>query len=884
MASIKSIPLDRNDSDEFLNLNSRSDIRGFVDSCINLLKVESVPEQLCTGLERSLYNCVHSFTKTYSLIRSDASREEFRAASKRHQRTLNSILTFIIQSFRTDGYSTNITLDRFTIKIKIGSITVLTEDIKPRSFLPWYKALNVFTNVEGLTVHQLTVIARILTSVYNIVNEPRLRPSEKDRMTLDLVTLLSAEPKYTTIQNFINPELMDESSIYNQGVKDLIETVMLIKHYSLTYSMTPPKWAHDIVMSLRRLYRQDRSFLYDNIHPMLSVSSTCSSMLHKGKRRTIPGLFASCIEPDYFKANYPNSNFDQIVGFKNTYDIDLHDLKKKRSFKSKRRFSVSIDQKKPKPRIIHPLNNSEQDRLIYYHRLLESVLSNIPSDCTFDQSKGSEHIKYVMNSKEDWGIYSLDLTSATDTFNIGLQYLIIKELIFNNKEYADELSSVWLDIMTSETVIHIKNEDHYFRFSNGQPQGFLSSFPAFSLEHHIVMLTVLRKFLPETRGEDFYRVLGDDSLITSSDDNFEIPKLYQYYINSANVECNITKGYLYNLHEPNHKVKIAEFAKQLIVDGIEVTPIPTKLLTQNETISDVIARLGWYSQHSNTKLSISNLKYYIELWNKWDLKHYSLIIDTLVGLMLPGVFRQCFKKNFLKVTTGFNQIDITLIQFLLTSTILYSVMDKIIGDKPINNDLKGFLHVSHEIKPFITALSDPEKVSVNNKVWILKESISSVYYTMVELCRNYTVFHELDEDTLMLACMLLQVNNSDTGSEKIRNVFKALDLLTIDANSIVSQSEIDRLGNEMLDLYKDFNITIERSWSSFSRHIPIDFLQKAITGINDLLKKRSYTLEEYIQVNGLSISPDAVHVEGSDILSGDTFSIFDNSDDYYDEI
>jgi hypothetical protein len=870
---------------EYWNLNSDSDIRKFTNTLTRICKVYLLPEEVTSKIANMLFWSLKSYTATYSAIKTDYGRAEFREASKRHQRTLNSILTFIVQSFKTEGLSTIVTFDNRIVTVQVNNMVVMREEVHPRSFHRWYRTLKLFTNIKELTTSQIVVITRILTTLFNVVNEIRLRKSEKDSETKKLISLLKGDIKFSLIDDFKSQSIKTEDPRIRSGIQDLKETVEILKFYCSNPSQNPPIWARDMVRALRLVILDSRLFVYDNTRPMLSLNSTCSSMKIGKKELTIPGVFASCIEPDYFLENYPESNFDSIVSFKQRYKIDLEDLIEEYSIKSQRRFSVSIDQKKPKPRVIHPLNNSEQDRLKYFHILIESVLTNVASDCTFDQSKGPSYIKSTMVQHPEWAIYSLDLTSATDTFNIGLQYIIIKDLILNNHPQSQQLADDWLNMMTSKTSIRIGDERIEFQFTNGQPQGFLSSFPAFALEHHLVMLTVLRKFSPGIPAEQFYRVLGDDSLIVSRDDKSEIPDLYIKYVNSANVECNISKGYLYNPSNPDRQVKIAEFAKHLILDGSELTPIPYKLITTSEDIVGNISLAAWLSDHSDNKWTIENLKYFLLLWDEWFSKYYSSIIDIMVRLTVPGIFFQSFRQKLDRLSGDFTEEDTSVIQFLLLNTLMYSVIDKIIGVKNIPEGIPGLIRVSHELHPFLKSISDKTKIDPNNKVSIVNQLMLSYYYTIKELCNRYSSLSDLDDETIELACMILQVSTSKILSRQLEEIFKAMNLLTLDPSKL-SQSDRNTLTNDMLLAYRGFSISVDRNWSNFGRKIPIDFLQRSLEGVSDLLKRREHSVSEYILENDFGIDPEGIEPTGIMMTEGE-FSLFgdlDIPDEYLEDV
>jgi len=850
-------------SGKFLNFNSSEEINNAINACQRIMATENIPEALNSEIASWLRRCIYSYIRIFLALKSNKSRAEFRDASKRHQRTLNSILSLIVQSFKTEGYETHITFDKDVVTVNVSTLTMIEEKVTPRSFYNWYNCLIVISKINNITPNQMGVICRMMTTVFNLVNNTALNQSEKDDMTKQLVEQLSAQPKYSTIDDYTQ-SIVNSNHQFKKGIDDIKETIQLIKKYCSMDIRQVPIWARSMVRSLKLVHLDKRLYVYDNIHPMMSLNSTCSSMISKGKRVTIPGVFASCIEPDYFKDNYPDSKFDNLINFNQKYKIDMSDIITEKVIHTDRRFSVSIDQKKPKPRIIHPLNNSEQDRLKYFHTLMEKVLINMQEDCTFNQYNGPQHIKYVMDNESKWAIYSLDLTSATDTFNIGLQYLIIKELIFYNNENADVLASTWLDIMTSKTRIDINRNRIEFLFSNGQPQGFLSSFPAFSLEHHIVMLTVLRKFNESINSLDFYRVLGDDSLITCEDPEFIIPDLYIYYINAANVECNKSKGYLFNPNNQTTQVKIAEFAKYLIIDGIELTPIPFKLLTDVSDISGNIALAAWYSNHSAKQWSIENLKFFIGQWDEWYLKYYSPIIDTMVYLTIPGIFLQSFENKLSRIVQGVSIDDISIIQFLLLNTIIYSVIDKLVGSKNIQPGIKGLIHVKNELLPFLESIDEQSKIDPQNKISILKLLISNKYYTFVELCNKYSSLSELDNETLELVSMLIFANSTEFVQNQVEQIFNSLDLLTIDPKQIDDQEERDLLANRMLKIFKDFSITVDRSWSNFGRYIPIDFLHKSMVELDKLLSKEFTSLDEYVQKNNFIIEPSRVKIGTDD--------------------
>jgi len=174
----------------------------------------------------------------------------------------------------------------------------MSQDIFPRSFKRWYGLLKFLCHTEELTMTQIIVISQILTTVFNLVNEIKLLYSEKNKETLELIDLLKGSVKFSKISDFTSENLIIDPSIH-EGVDDLKETVMLLKYYISNPNVEPPKWARQVVTSLRLTLLSSGLYQYDNIRPMMSLASTCSTMEYSGKTITIPGVFASCIEPDY---------------------------------------------------------------------------------------------------------------------------------------------------------------------------------------------------------------------------------------------------------------------------------------------------------------------------------------------------------------------------------------------------------------------------------------------------------------------------------------------------------------------------------------------------------------------------------------------------------
>jgi hypothetical protein len=207
---------------------------------------------------------------------------------------------------------------------------------------------------------------------------------------------------------------------------------------------------------------------------------------------------------------------------------------------------VSFPDKEGKVRVIAILDYFSQTVLYPLHSYLFRMLSRIPQDCTFNQSKFIELTK-------DWKyFYSYDLTAATDRFPINLISNLLSE------RFGQEYVASWKSIMVS-LPFHFRGKDIFYNVGN--PMGAYSSWSSFSLTHHYILFWCCKELDIEWSISK-YCLLGDDILIG----DHRLAKLYYDTITFLGIEIS--------LHKSHQSHKLFEFAKRNFLLGIEISPFP----------------------------------------------------------------------------------------------------------------------------------------------------------------------------------------------------------------------------------------------------------------------------------------------------------------------
>ena len=265
--------------------------------------------------------------------------------------------------------------------------------------------------------------------------------------------------------------------------------------------------------------------------------------------------------------------FDEYVGYKSAYNKLVPD-----GYYSPWIKTIHIPNPgKYKTRAIHLAMSAIQDRCCYIHNRLLSVNRAIPSDCTIDQENGQRFTCKISDPeyREDHGwcsVLAFDWSNATDKMWQWFQEECLK-LVFD-----PIVVEFWHVVSTCQKEFYFRDGTRkVYQQINGQPQGLLGSFDAFALAHHIIMLmTMYLSHLTGYRGSDFYRVLGDDSIISSItyDPNNEVGNNYVRICSWANMEIERSKS---TEILSSNKIALVDFAKVKVLNGKYFSPIPGRL-------------------------------------------------------------------------------------------------------------------------------------------------------------------------------------------------------------------------------------------------------------------------------------------------------------------
>jgi len=106
------------------------------------------------------------------------------------------------------------------------------------------------------------------------------------------------------------------------------------------------------------------------------------------------------------------------------------------------------------------------------HKAIFQLLSQIPQDGTFDQSKP---VHYLLRELEKRGLkhtYCYDLSAATDRLPLMLQVQLLSHFV------GEGLANAWAAILVGRGYTytdHIRGQSHTLFYACGQPMGALSS-------------------------------------------------------------------------------------------------------------------------------------------------------------------------------------------------------------------------------------------------------------------------------------------------------------------------------------------------------------------------------------------------------------------------
>lgn len=196
--------------------------------------------------------------------------------------------------------------------------------------------------------------------------------------------------------------------------------------------------------------------------------------------------------------------------------------------------------------------------------VIYDTLRTLPWDCTFEQSKGFNHIQKHLS--EEKKAFCVDLTGATDYFPLSLQIDLLSELFPNHVDYIN----LFKDLSRAPWFF----KDTTIQWTKGQPLGLYPSFGSFALCHGLLLLA-----LNDGKHENEFFVLGDDVVILN-------PGLYTKYIEALKcLDCPISA------EKSIISSDIAEFGGKIITRD-EILPQLKWKNVSDDNFIDIMKLLG----------------------------------------------------------------------------------------------------------------------------------------------------------------------------------------------------------------------------------------------------------------------------------------------------
>nr|UJQ92461.1 MAG: putative RNA-dependent RNA polymerase [Mitoviridae sp.] len=193
----------------------------------------------------------------------------------------------------------------------------------------------------------------------------------------------------------------------------------------------------------------------------------------------------------------------------------------------------------------------------------QDILNKIPQDGTTDQMKPA---KALLNNKHLTGLWSLDLSSATDRLPLDLQLTLHANLF--GLEFAQNWASLLVSRCYKLTLMN-KNTDtpvnYYLKYAVGQPMGAYSSWNSLAITHHLIVQFAAYKagYVPLGTWYKNYAIVGDDVVIG----NASVAKKYLRIMKVLGVGIGLHKSLL------SPSAIAFEFCKRTFWRGQDVSPV-----------------------------------------------------------------------------------------------------------------------------------------------------------------------------------------------------------------------------------------------------------------------------------------------------------------------
>jgi hypothetical protein len=210
------------------------------------------------------------------------------------------------------------------------------------------------------------------------------------------------------------------------------------------------------------------------------------------------------------------------------------------------------------------------------HSALLDQLKTIDQDGTFDQTRP---LSFLDGSQ---GLYSYDLTAATDRLPLSLQKLLLTGLI------GQGFSDAWAELLVGRTYgfrqLGYEKWHGNYKYAVGQPMGAYSSWAMLAVTHHFLVQASAWRAGVVPCGVWFtnYAVLGDDIVIG----NRAVAQAYLVLLKELGMPVNLHKSLV------SDKGTCLEFAKRTLYKGTDISPVPLKELGAAQGLATAMVGFG----------------------------------------------------------------------------------------------------------------------------------------------------------------------------------------------------------------------------------------------------------------------------------------------------
>jgi hypothetical protein len=221
-----------------------------------------------------------------------------------------------------------------------------------------------------------------------------------------------------------------------------------------------------------------------------------------------------------------------------------------------------LSEKGGKTRPIAMVDFWSQQLLKTFHQSIMMVMVRLmgETDSTYDQNTA---FKRAMLRSQGKRVYSFDLKSATDRFPFILQKIVFSTL------FGEKIANLWERLMLRPFYVHELKTDVMWRV--GQPLGAYSSWPIFSLTHHLFV-----RFSANDYSFKDYQLLGDDIIIWDE----KVALSYKDILDRFDVEISPAKS----LVSLDTSKVFGEFAKRIFYGTDEISPLSPTVIEQSGSL------------------------------------------------------------------------------------------------------------------------------------------------------------------------------------------------------------------------------------------------------------------------------------------------------------